>query len=179
MLTRSSHNNSARASRKTLVVSTKLNQQVETDCKKQDDTSSQPPTTCRRDKNGKLSRLKSLKAQIERGICLRPLTKAAVEICQKFNVSLACAYRHLHRGTTPQIERRLGRDGKWRPAKTGRAMPPVSAVMRELNLARQALIRADKKACDTEGINDEDVLALLKIISTAQEIIVRWEDARK
>jgi hypothetical protein len=104
------------------------------------------------------------------------ITKAAVEICQKFNVSLACAYRHLHQGTTPQIERRLGRDGKWRPATTGRAKPPLSAVVRELNLCRQALNRADRKACE-DGICDDELSALREVLRLGQDAIARWEGA--
>ena len=83
----------------------------------------------------------------------------------------------MQRGTTPSVERRVGRDAIWRPAKSGRAKPPLSPVQKELALARQALNRADDKAC-TNGITSEDLSALHNVVRLTQDVIVRWEDSQ-
>ena len=127
---------------------------------------------CNVRKSAGLKYLESLFKQVKYGICLRPLTKQAVEFCQKFKVSLATGYRHAKRGTTPATERRIGCDGKRYPAGTGgRSIGPVE---RELRLARQALNRADDKGC-SNGITQNDLSVLHEILRLAKDAVVRWQ----
>jgi hypothetical protein len=60
-------------------------------------------------------RLTQLLDQQSRGIHLWPHTRAAVNLAQRYGISLPSAYRHLRRGTTPASDRKVGRDGKMRP----------------------------------------------------------------
>jgi hypothetical protein len=119
--------------------------------------------------------LQSLQDKINRRIGVFRDTKKVVELCERFGISISCAYRHIKRGTTPAAERHTGRDGKTYPASIPRARPPKSQVMRELDLSRQALSRASRKACE-QGVYKTDLAALRAIILLAQSIAASWQE---
>jgi hypothetical protein len=103
-------------------------------------------------------------------------TRQAKTMAQNFKISLATAFRHLRRGTTPSSDRKTGRDGKTYPAGTGERS--ISAVERELRLTMQALRRADTKACEREfGVSDDESDLLKKIGGEAYEVLSRWRPA--
>ena len=73
----------------------------------------------------------------------------ALDLVEKFHISLPSAYRHLAKGTVPASERRLGRDGRRYPA----GKPRVEPVNRDLKLAWSALNRARQ-----DKANDLDLI---------------------
>lgn len=89
-------------------------------------------------------------------------------------LSLRTAYRHLARGSTPFIDRRIGMDGKTYPAHPRGLRPSQTPLERELALTWQALNRADKKACQ-DGFTDNELVLLRRIVATATEMLQRWE----
>jgi len=101
------------------------------------------------------------------------LTQSARALAAQYNLSLRTAYRHLARGTTPSADRCIGRDGKTYPAHLRGGRPHCSAVARELVLMRQALNRADQRACEVGG-EPTDVDTLRHLLATANEILERW-----
>ena len=113
------------------------------------------------------------KATVSRSDC-RDLTQAAKTIALEHHVSLRTAYRHLARGSRPELERCIGRDGKTYPAYPRGWRPNRTALQRELALTWQALNRADKKA-NKDGIHDDDVASLRRIASMAQGMLNCWE----
>jgi hypothetical protein len=92
----------------------------------------------------------------------------------KHQLSLRTAYRHLARGTTPSDDRRIGMDGKTYPARPRGLRPERTSLERELALTWQSLNRADKDACQN-GVTDNEVVTLRRIVSTATEMLNRWE----
>jgi hypothetical protein len=102
------------------------------------------------------------------------LTAAAKAMAAEHQLSLRTAYRHLARGTTPHDDRRIGMDGKTYPAHPRGLRPDRTQLERDLTLTWQALNRADKNACQT-GIAEKDVVSLRRIITTATEMLNRWE----
>lgn len=114
------------------------------------------------------SRIDALRFQLEQGICLRPTTRAALDLALRFSVSLATAYRHLKRGTLPAEERRLGGDGKRRPAH-----PRGSTVTQSHRLAMT--IRRLARQIDPAELEPAD----FQILSEATDAIrALWEGAR-
>jgi len=101
------------------------------------------------------------------------LTQKAMVMAAEYKISLRTAYRHLARGTVPSADRRIGMDGKTYPAPPLRLGYNRTPLERELALTRQALNRADKKACE-QGIGFADVHALRRIVATATEMVARW-----
>jgi len=97
-----------------------------------------------------------------------------VDYCktQGLSISLRTAQRYIKRGCLPSLKRTPGRDGKTYPRKTRQSR---SKVARELLLAKQALNRADRKACD--GFHQCDIEALEKISGQVLEILGRWRRA--
>lgn len=102
------------------------------------------------------------------------LTQTAKAMAAEHQLSLRTAYRHLARGTTPADDRRIGMDGKTYPARPRGLRPERTSLERELALTRQVLNRADKDACQN-GITDNEVMSLRRIVSTATEMLQRWE----
>jgi hypothetical protein len=102
------------------------------------------------------------------------LTQTAKAMAAEHQLSLRTAYRHLARGTTPSDDRRIGMDGKTYPARPRGLRPKRTSLERELALTWQALNRADKNACQN-GITDNEVVSLRRIVSTAAEMLNRWE----
>ncbi len=102
------------------------------------------------------------------------LTQTAKAMAAEHKLSLRTAYRHLERGTTPSDDRRIGMDGKTYPAQPRGLRSERTSLERELALIWQALKRADKDACQN-GIADHEVVSLRRIISTATEMLNRWE----
>ena len=82
------------------------------------------------------------------------LTPTAKAMAAAHQLSLRTAYRHLTWGTTPVVDRRIGRDGKTYPARPGGLHSSRAPLERELALTWQALNRADKKARQI-GIADQ------------------------
>jgi hypothetical protein len=119
----------------------------------------------------------SLTQSSESGLICQNLTQAAKAMAAEHQLSLRTAYRHLARGTTPDDDRRIGMDGKTYPAYPRGLRPDRTPLERELALTWQALNRADKKACQN-GIADTDVESLRRIITTATEMLNRWEGVR-
>ena len=89
-------------------------------------------------------------------------------------LSLRTAYRHLARGTTPSDDRRIGMDGKTYPARPQGLRPERTSLERDLALTWQALNRADKAVCQN-GIADNEVVTLRRIVAAATEMLNRWE----
>ena len=116
----------------------------------------------------------SLSQSSESGLVCPNLTQTAKAMAVEHQLSLRTAYRHLARGTTPANDRRIGMDGKTYPARPRGFRPERTSLDRELALTRQALNRADKHACQN-GITDNDVMSLCRIVSTATEMLNRWE----
>ena len=109
------------------------------------------------------------------------VAQAAKAMVEKFKVSgerisLRTAYRHLAKGTTPSVERCIGRDEKTYPRHPRGRSRIKSPVSRELALTYQALNRADKKACQ-DGVVENDRRMLARIVSDATEMLERWETA--
>ena len=116
----------------------------------------------------------SLSQNPESGSFCPNLTQTAKAMAAEHQLSLRTAYRHLARGTTPTADRRIGRDGKTYPARPHGLRPERTSLERELALTWQALNRADNNACQ-KGITDNDVVSLRRIVSTATEMLNRWE----
>jgi hypothetical protein len=116
----------------------------------------------------------SLTQSSESGSFCSNLTQTAKAMAAEHQLSLRSAYRHLARGTTPADDRCIGMDGKTYPAHPRGLRPGRTSLERELALTRQALNRADKDACQN-GIADNEVVTLRRIISTATEMLNRWE----
>src|SRR6516162_8954753 len=116
----------------------------------------------------------SLTQSSESGLICQNLTQAAKAMAAEHQLSLRTAYRHLARGTTPDDDRHIGMDGKTYSAHPRGLRPDRTPLERDLALAWQALNRADKKACQN-GIADTDVESLRRIITTATEMLNRWE----
>ena len=116
----------------------------------------------------------SLSQSSESGSFCPNLTRTAKAMAAEHQLSLRTAYRHLARGTTPADDRRIGRDGKTYPAHPRGLRPERTSLERQLALSWQALNRADKDACK-HGIADNEVVTLRRIVSTATEMLNRWE----
>lgn len=110
----------------------------------------------------------------ESGSLCANLTQTAKAMAAEHQLSLRTAYRHLARGTTPADDRRIGMDGKTYPARPRGLRPERTSLERNLGLTWQALNRADKKACQN-GVADNEVVSLRRIIVTATEMLNRWE----
>lgn len=116
----------------------------------------------------------SLSQSSESGLFCPNLTQTAKAMAAKRQLSLRTAYRHLARGTMPADDRRIGMDGRTYPAHPRGLRPERTSLERELALTWQALNRADKNACQN-GITDNEVVSLRRIVSTATEMLNRWE----
>ncbi len=108
------------------------------------------------------------------GLVCPNLTQTAKAMAAEHQLSLRTAYRHLARGTTPAGDRRIGMDGKTYPARPRGFRPERTSLERDLALTWQSLNRADKDACQNE-IADNEVVTLRRIVSTATEMLNRWE----
>jgi hypothetical protein len=67
-------------------------------------------------------------------------------MCLEFKISMPSAYRHIAKGTTPNKERRLGRDGKFYPVRgSSRPRPPkLAPAEHQLLIAMHALMEAGR-----------------------------------
>jgi hypothetical protein len=118
-------------------------------------------------------KLTSISNSAPTGNSLR-LAQMALQIVRQFRVSRRTAYRHLQNHTLPASNRRIGCDGKSRPAGNGGRY--IGDVEKNLLLSVQALRRADRFACE-QGVSADDLKALEIIKTEAVEILERWRQA--
>ncbi len=97
---------------------------------------------------------------------------AALDLCERFKISLRSAYRHLQRGTTPASERRKGRDGVWHPAGNG-GHTEHEPALQDLRIAQCALNRASRRVA-TEGCTPAARAKLAWLIDLASATLAKW-----
>jgi anti-sigma28 factor (negative regulator of flagellin synthesis) len=120
-------------------------------------------------------RLSQLRERIRKGHYLDPVNTRAVAIADKFKMSFRNAYRYAKRGTEPQAERVIGKDGKWHPAGGRRIRK--TPLEKNLRLAWQALNRAERIACES-GFHPGDLELLARIAALALDMETRWNEAQ-
>lgn len=103
------------------------------------------------------------------------LSQQARDMAKAHGLSIRTAYRHLARGTEPATNRRIGGDGKTYPATTSRRIDRTK-IGRELDLARQALRRAEKLA-GAEGFFPDDLVKLKEVKTIVASMAISWRSA--
>ena len=100
----------------------------------------------------------------------------AKEMAATFGVSERTARRHIARGTTPDAQRTIGRDGKTyagsrdsyrRGSRSGR---PYSPLSRDLGMARNALRRLARAT----AFSPDDLAEMRTIASAAGDLLREW-----
>ena len=120
------------------------------------------------------TRLARLREQIKNGVYLLPSTRRAVELCDKFNISLRSAYRYIKQDKVPSGEQRIRKDGQKYSLRPRRVRSPVE---KELRLAWQALNRAGVKASE-QGILPEELDLLTRINGRSALLLESWMEVR-
>lgn len=101
----------------------------------------------------------------------------ATEMAAAFAVSERTARRHIARGTTPDIRRTVGRDGKTYAGShdsyphSFRSRRPYSALSRDLEMARNAVRRLARAT----AFSPDDLAELRTIATEAGTLLQAWD----